>query len=350
MNILQLAKQTFMEWNDDQAPRLGAGLAFYSVLSMGPLLLIIISVAGLVFGRDAASTAIISEIRNLVGKDGGNAITDVLLHSHNEAKNILATVIGIVTLFISATGFFGQLQGALNTIFKVPKLKTGYMDFIKKRILSFAMIVGICVLLLFTLVISTGLSAVTAYFHDSAPALFAQVLSFTFSFVVTTLLFAMAFKVMPDVHIQWRHVWIGAIITALLFAVGKSLIALYLGRSAFSSTYGAAGSLIVLLVWIYYSTQIIFLGAEFTQVYARAMGAPLPLKKGLVPVTAKAIDNREVLATDSRVPMATPVSSAVPATATTEDWAHVLTLTVAAGVLLLLRKPKSRVNPRTRAR
>ena len=273
-----LLRQTFQEWNDDDVPRLGAALAFYSMLSIGPLLLIIISVAGLVFGHDRSSAFLINELRTLLGADGAGAIEDILRHSQNQAKSLLATAIGIVTLIISATGFFGQLQAALNIIWNVPKEKASIFDFMKKRILSFGMIAGICLLLLFSLVISAGLSAFTGTFSNYTPAIVAQIASVLVSFAVTTLLFAMVFKFLPDVHIQWADVWIGAIMTALLFTVGKSLIGLYIGRSTFSSTYGAAGSMIILLIWIYYSAQIVFFGAEFTQVYStRKRGRPPPL-------------------------------------------------------------------------
>lgn len=270
-----LLRQTFTEWTDDDVPRLGAALAFYSMLSIGPLLLIAIAVGGLVFGHDRSSAFMLTEMRTLLGPDGAGAIEDILTHSQSQTKSIAATVVGVVTLVISATGFFGQLQAALNTIWNVPKEQTSIFDFLHKRLLSFGMVAGICLLLLFSLVISAGLSAITGTFANYAPATLAQVASVVVSFAITTLLFAMVFKFLPDVHIRWRDVWVGAILTAALFTIGKSLIGLYLGRSALSSTYGAAGSMIVLLVWIYYSAQIVFFGAEFTQVYVnRTRGQP----------------------------------------------------------------------------
>ena len=270
--LIHIAKQTFMEWNADDAPRHGAALAFYSMLSIGPLLLIVISVAGLAFGHDKASGFIIAEMRNVIGAQGAGAIEDILVHSQSPAKSLMATLIGIVTLIVSATGFFGQLQYALNLMWNVPKEKSGFTDMAMKRLLSFGLIGGICLLLLFSLVVSAGLTAVTDAFSGYLPDVILPSANMVLSFIITTLLFAMVFKILPDVDIKWRDVWIGAIITSLLFAVGKYAIGLYLGRSAFSSTYGAAGSLIVLLVWIYYSAQIFFFGAEFTQVYASTMG------------------------------------------------------------------------------
>ena len=262
-------KQTFVEWNNHGAPRLGAALAFYSVLSVGPLLLIAISVAGLAFGHDKASTYLINEMRTLLGPDGAKAVEDILTHSHNQAKSILATVIGVVTLLISASGFFGQLQTALNVIWDTPSSKSTPVVIIKRRILSFGMVLGVCLMLLFSLVVSAGLAAFTGMFSSALPALGLQLFGWAISLAVTPLLFALTYKVLPDVPFKWREVWLGAFVTAVLFTVGKSLIGLYIGRSAFSSTYGAAGSMIILLVWIYYSAQIFFLGAEFTHVHAR---------------------------------------------------------------------------------
>jgi len=262
-------KRTFTEWNAHGAPRLGASLAFYSILSVGPLLLIALSVAGLAFGHDRASTYLINEMRTLMGPDGAKAVEDILAHSHDKAKSTLATVVGLVTLLISASGFFGQLQAALNLIWDTPPGGASAGVLVKRRLLSFGMVLCVCLMLLFSLVISAGLAAFTGMFAGSLPAVGLQVTEWLLSLAVTTLLFALTFKVLPDVPIRWHEVWLGAFVTAVLFAIGKSLIGLYLGRSALSSTYGAAGSMIILLVWIYYSAQIFFLGAEFTHVHAR---------------------------------------------------------------------------------
>ena len=285
-----LAKRTFQEWNNDEAPKLGAALAFYSMLSIGPLLLIAVSLAGLVVARDHAGRYIIEQVRGLVGADGAKALEAVIDHAQSQKQGIIATAIGLATLLISAAGFFGQLQAALNTIFDVPKEKAGFGDFIKKRLLSFGMVIGICLLLLSSLVISAALAGLTGVVGSSASSLMLQAVNVVVSLAVSTLLFALTFKVLPDVKLAWRDVWIGAFLTALLFAVGKFLIGLYLGRSSFSSTYGAAGSLIVLLVWVYYSAQIIFFGAEFTKVYAAACGKTFALKAGLKPKSLGAAD------------------------------------------------------------
>ena len=300
-----LAKGTLQAWNDDEAPKLGAALAFYSMLSIGPLLLIAVSIAGLVISHDQAGHYIIQQMRGLVGNDGAKAFETVITNARNTGQGVVGTVIGLVTLLVSAAGFFGQLQAALNTIFNVPKQKTTIGEFIKQRLLSFGMVVGICLLLLTSLVISAALAGFTGLFGDSAPALILQAGNTVLSIVVSAALFAVAFKVLPDVRMHWRDVWVGAALTALLFAIGKSLIGLYLGRSSFSSTYGAAGSLIVLLVWVYYSAQIIFFGAEFTKVYANARGLSFPLKSSVSALTAEK-SSSEAKPDDAAEPKAQP--------------------------------------------
>jgi len=277
-----ILRETVREWNDDKVPRLGAALAFYGMLSMGPLLLIVIAMASLAFGRDETTTYIFGEIRAVIGDKGATAVQTILAGASNPKASVIASIIGLVTLIVSATSFFAQLQDALNTIWNVDVPQNGHWTaFLKKRLLSFAMILGVALLLLIALVISAALTAVSTYLKGLVPiSLAVHIANALISFAVITLLFAMIFKVLPDVEIKWRDTWVGAGVTALLFSFGKSLIGFYLGHSAFSSTYGAAGSIIVLLVWIYYSTQIFFLGAELTQVYSRYMGAQIVLKKG----------------------------------------------------------------------
>jgi len=282
--VAHLARQTWRAWNDHNAARLGAALAFYAILSIGPLLLIVVSVAGIAFGNGHTRDYLLLQMQHLVGGDGARAIGDMLANASSQNKSLAATIVGLVTLLISASGFFAQLQAAMNVVWNVPKEQSSIMGFVNKRLLSFGMILGICLLLLFSLVVSAGISAVTSMF-GTLPALALPTLALdagngVISFVVTTLLFGIIFNVLPDVDVRWRDVWVGAVFTALLFSLGKYLIGLYLGRSALSSTYGAAGSLIVLLVWIYYSSQVFLMGAEFTQVWARQMGATLKLKRG----------------------------------------------------------------------
>lgn len=275
----RLLRETFTEWLEDKAPRLGAALAFYSVLSIGPLLLIVVAIAGLAFGEDTVRLQLVSEIRNLIGDTGAQAIETVMTNSQNREAGIIATLIGFVTLIVSATGFFAQLQDALNAIWNVESKENDHWTwFLKKRVLSFAMIVGIGFLLLISLVISTAVAAIGSVFTHLLPGFLLHILNLGVSFAVTSFMFAMIFKMLPDAHIEWRDVWVGAAITALLFSVGKFFIGIYLGQSALSSTYGAAGSLMVVLVWIYYSTQIFFFGAEFTQVYSRYFGSHITAK------------------------------------------------------------------------
>ncbi len=275
-----IARETWREWNDDQAGRLGAALAFYAILSIGPLLLIVVSVAGMAFGHDSTRDYLLAQVQHMVGTNGARAVGDILTNSSSPNKSVVATIVGVATLLISASGFFGQLQAAMNAVWNVPRQQTGFMDFFQKRLLSFGMILGVCLLLLFSLVVSAGISALTAMFGGSLPATLLSLANAVISFVVITLLFGLVFKILPDVDIKWRDVGFGAAVTALLFSIGKYAIGLYLGRSALSSTYGAAGSLIVLLVWIYYSSQIFLLGAEFTQVWARHRGEIFALKRG----------------------------------------------------------------------
>ncbi len=265
----RIAIDTFREWLRDHAAQQGAALAFYSVLSLGPLLLIVISVAGIFFGQEAASGHIFAQIQGLIGEEGAETIQIILANSRSESKGFWATLAGFVTLLIASTGVFGQLQDTLNSIWKVPP-KKGYSFWriIRKRFLSFALILAIGFLLLISLVVSAALAAFSDYFTGLIPEMMMQGVNFMLSFAVTTVLFAMMFKILPDADIGWHEVWIGAVLTAALFSIGKFLIGLYLGHSALSSTYGAAGSLVVILIWIYYSAQILFLGAEFTQVHA----------------------------------------------------------------------------------
>ncbi|UDF02239.1 YihY/virulence factor BrkB family protein [Asticcacaulis sp. AND118] len=264
--------EALQEWNDDKAPRLGAALAFYSILSIGPLLLIVTGVAGIAFGRDAVNTYLLAELSLLIGDQGASAVQTMLSGAFNPHQGLIATIIGIVTLIISATGFFAQLQEAMNDIWNVEPDRLHWTVFVQKRLLSFALVVGIGFLLLISLVVSAALAAFSTLIAPYVPAPIMGVINLLISFGVVTFLFAMTFKILPDARIEWSDVWVGAAITAILFSFGKQLIGLYLGQSALSSAYGAAGSLIVLLVWIYYSTQIFFFGAEFTQVYSRHLG------------------------------------------------------------------------------
>ena len=271
--LYDLLKQTGQAWVDDRVPQLGASLAFYCILSLGPILLLSLAGAGLVFGHEAAHGKIVHQIKDLVGEQGANAIQEILVNSMQEKKSgIIATIIGVITLLVGASGVFGQLQDALNMIWKVKiKPKQPLARFLKERFISLTMILGTGFLLLISLAISTALSFLSHHtFSNHLDLTFAmQCLNFIISFSVATVLFALIFRYVPEAVVKWQDVWVGAILTAFLFTIGKSIIGLYLGHSSFSSSYGAAGSLIVILIWVYYSSQILFFGAEFTKIYSR---------------------------------------------------------------------------------
>ena len=274
--IWTLLKETFSEWSEDKASRLAAALAYYTIFSLAPLLIIAIAVAGLVFGQEAAQGELVAQIQGLVGQEGAKLIETMIQSASKPTSGIIATAIAIATILFGASGLFGQLQDALNTIWEVkPKPERSILGMVKDRFLSFTMVLGIGFLLLVSLIISAVLSALNPYLTDLLPGsiYLIQILNVVISFGVITLLFAMIYKVLPDVKIAWGDVWIGAAVTSLLFTLGKFLIGLYLGNSSAGSAYGAAGSLVVLLLWVYYSAQILLFGAEFTQVYAKRRGS-----------------------------------------------------------------------------
>jgi membrane protein len=274
-DLLNLFKSAYQEWKDDHASQLAASLAYYTIFSLAPLLVIAIAVAGFLWQQATVEAQVMSQIQSLVGADGAKFVADLLKSASNPAQGIVATIAGLVTLLFGAIGVFNQLDTALNIIWDVKEEKAkNFLEAIKKaiveRFLSFTMILGIGFLLLVSLVISAGFSATQELVGNTfpIPELILQLLNLIISIGVITVLFAMIFKYLPDVEIPWRHVWLGAFVTSILFSVGKLLIGLYLGNSAVASSFGAAGSLVLLLLWVYYSTQILFFGAEFTQVYA----------------------------------------------------------------------------------
>jgi membrane protein len=264
---------------EDQAPTLGAALAYYTVFSMAPLLIIVIAIAGLFFGQEAAQGQIFDQLRGLLGEESGKAMQDMVQNaSAKPATGLVAGVIGVVTLLFGASGVFGQLQTSLNAIWNVqPKPGRGILGVVQDRILSFGFILVVGFLLLISLVLTAAIAVVGEWFSGMLPGIqpLAHIVNFVLSLALVTLLFAMIFKFLPDAKVAWHDVWIGAFITAMLFIVGKFALGLYLGKSAVGSSYGAAGSLIVLLLWVYYSSQILFFGAEFTQVYANRFGSRL---------------------------------------------------------------------------
>jgi membrane protein len=273
-----MMKEAFADWKDDNAPRLGAALSYYTIFSLAPLLLIAVAIAGLAFGQEAAQGRIVDEIGGVLGKDGGEMIQTMVVNARKPSEGILATVVGLIALLFGASGAFNELRQAMNTIWEVPKREGGGIKaIIKDRILSFAMVLFIGFLLLVSLVLSAALSAMGevmgGFMTEKLHIL--QIVNAIVSLGVITVLFAMIFKFLPDAEpiVAWKDVWIGAFMTAILFTIGKVGIGLYLGRGTVGSAYGAAGSLIVVLVWVYYAAQILFLGAELTQVYASRHGS-----------------------------------------------------------------------------
>jgi membrane protein len=273
-DILTLAKDSFKDWGEDKASRLGAALAYYTIFSIGPLLLITISIASFVFND--AEQQIVGTVSRVVGKEGGDVISSTIENANKGGANIIATVIGIITLLLGASGVFGQLKDALNTIWEVkPKPNQGLLATLKDRFLSFTMVLGTGFLLLTSLVINAAAAALAVLLKSILPGgdLIGQILSLIITFGVITVVFALLYKYLPDVEIGWKDVWIGAAISALLFGLGQFALGLYLQFGNVGSAFGAAGSLVVVLVWIYYSAQIFLLGAEFTQVYTNKYGS-----------------------------------------------------------------------------
>ena len=271
-----LLKEAFEKWSADKAPRLGAALSYYTVFSLVPLLVLTISIAGLVFGTEAAQQAIMTQIESLVGPQSAAAIKQMLQIAQKPSSGALASAIAVVTLLLGASGVFAQLQDALNTVWSVePKAGRGLWGTIKDRLFSLMAVLGTGFLLLVSLVLSAALAAFGKMFQGRLPGHegLLHLADLAISFGVITLLFAMMFKLLPDAKIAWRDVWIGAGLTSVLFTVGKFAIGMYLGKADVGSAYGAAGSLVILLVWVYYSSQILLYGAEFTSVYANRYGS-----------------------------------------------------------------------------
>jgi membrane protein len=276
--IFQLIRETFQEWQEDKASQLAAALAYYTVFSITPLLIIAIAIAGSIFGQEAARGEIVGQIQGLVGRKGAEVIQVALDNASQPDLSSIASLISVVILLIGASGVFAQLQEALNSIWNVkPKPGTGIWDLIRKRLLSFGMVLAIGFLLLVSLIVSAALSGLSNFRSTVLPGFdfFWQILNFVISFGFISLLFALMYKYLPDVKITWRDVSVGAMITALLFTIGKFVLGLYLGGGSFGSSYGAAGSLVIFLAWVYYSAQILLFGAEFTQVYARRYGSQI---------------------------------------------------------------------------
>jgi membrane protein len=281
--LMALFKAAGKEWIDDKASRLGAALAYYTVFSLAPLMVIAIGIAGMVFRREAARDQIVDQIQELVGREGGEAIQAMIASAGKRGSGMIGTVAGLGMLLVGAIGLFGELQDALNTIWKVePRPDQGIWGMVRRRLLSFSMVLGMGFLLTVSLIASSILTALMRFIGSWQISVMGHLGNEAVSLVVFTLLFAMIYRILPDVSIAWKDVWIGALLTSLFFEAGKFLIGFYLGHSAIASGYGAAGSFAVLLVWLYYSAQIFLFGAEFTKVYAQQMGSRTePTENGL---------------------------------------------------------------------
>ena len=276
-NAFSLLKQTFSEWLADKAPQLGAALAYYTVFSLAPLFLVLLAIIGLLFHNDPAGAwnKVTDQLSAFLDKGAVDMVSNIAQKASQPSKGMLATIIGVLLALFGASGVFGQLQDALNTVWGVKaKPGGGIWAFLRSRFLSFAMVGGVCFLLLVSLTLETLLKGFSHWVQGIFPGgiVLALIVYWVFDLAVVILLFAMSFKYLPDAKIQWRDVWIGAAITAILFAIGKWALGLYLGSGSAASAYGAASSLITLLLWVYYSAQILLFGAEFTQVYACAAG------------------------------------------------------------------------------
>jgi len=296
-NAFSLLKQTFNEWLQDKAPQLGAALAYYTVFSLAPLVLVLLAIIGFVFRDDPAGawSKMTQQMGYFLDPSAVQVVQDIAQKASQPGKSALATVIGIALALFGASAVFGQLQDALNTIWGVKaKPAQGIWGFLRSRFLSFAMVAGVCFLLLVSLAIEALLKGFSHYIQSVLPGGIVIALSvyLIFDFAVVVLLFALIFKSLPDVKIQWRDVWIGAVMTAILFGIGKWLLGFYLGSGAAASAYGAASSLITLLLWVYYSSQILLFGAEFTQVYAARAGREFEPDEYAVRVETKEIETR----------------------------------------------------------
>ena len=275
--IWDLIRKSAVAWVDDYAQSMGAALAYYTLFAIAPLVIISIAVAGLVFGREAARGEIVAQIQGLIGQEGAIAVQGLLKSTNVTAQNIFATVVSVITLVIGATTVFAELQSDLDRIWRVPSpaKESGIWTLLRTHLLSFGLVLGLGFLMLVSLLVSAAIAAIgrwcSGFFEGWVTLLYA--LNFSISFVITMLLFAMIYKFMPRARIAWRDVWIGAAVTAFLFEIGKILIGLYLGKISVASGFGAAGSLVVLLVWVYFSAQIFLLGAEFTWVYSHEYGS-----------------------------------------------------------------------------
>jgi membrane protein len=272
-SLWPVVKDAGLQWVAHKDARMGAALSYYSVFSIGPLILIAVAIAGLVFGREAVQGQVTDALRGLLGESGAQSISGMLASADRPREGIIATLFGIVTLVAAAIGVVVQLKDAFNTVWEVKETPgTGFWGFVRTYVLSVAAVLAVGFLLLVSMVMTAGLAAFGKYVGSMLPEALLQTASFAVSFAMIALLFALMFKWVPDTPVQWRDVWLGAVATAALFEIGKFLIGLYIGKQGLESAYGAASSLVVVLIWVYYSAQIVLLGAEFTHSHATQAG------------------------------------------------------------------------------
>jgi membrane protein len=276
--LAQILKSTASRWNSHNAPRLGAALAYYSLLSIAPLLILVIAICGLVFTKSTAQQDVLQQVERLAGSSSAQTLQAVIANAHRSGSGVAASVIAVVTLFFGASGIFVELRASLNTIWDAPPPdSSGWRDMVRQRLVSFGMVLALGFFLLVSTLVSAAIAIMENFFGGLVPLHFAvlsEIANSVISLLAIAVLFGLIFKFVPNVPIRWRDVGVGALVTAILFDVGKALLGLYLGTAAVGSTYGAAGSLVALIVWVYYSAQIFFFGAEFTRVYADRLGSP----------------------------------------------------------------------------
>jgi len=277
-DFVALLKSAAAKWSKHNAPRLGAALAYYTLLSLAPLLILVVAICGLVLSKSAAERDLLGQVQNVIGYSGAKTVQMLIDNTHQASTGVFATVVALITLMFGASGVFVELRDSLNTIWDAPRRESStWRDLILQRLVSFGMVLSLGFLLLVSLLLTAGIAITEKFFGGFVPfhfALFGQILNTIVSVTAIALLFALIFKFVPDLPIRWREVAVGAIATAILFSLGKYLLALYLATAGVGSTYGAAGSLVALIVWVYYSAQIFFFGAVFTRAYADRLGPP----------------------------------------------------------------------------
>lgn len=341
----QLVKLAAAAWVADYAPSMGAALSYYSVFSLAPLLLIVISIAGLIFGQDAVRGELFGQLAGLLGSEAAAAVEGLLASVSKPAAGIASTLIGVLLLLVGATTVFGELQDALDRIWRAPARDRsgGLWGLLRARLLSFGMILGIAFLLMVSLVLSAAVAALGKWWSGAFGSweLVAQGLDFGVGFVMTTGVFAMIYKIMPRVSVQWRDVWLGAVVTALLFTIGRFLIGLYIGKSGVASGFGAAGSLIIVFIWVYYSAQIFLIGAEFTWIYATKFGSMRALVSAPAVKTVQEIPSAAALPAPLPAPPVTPAAAAgTPPSAMVRPAVAGFGLGVAAGLAASIALPR----------